>query len=184
MALKAEDRQELDRLFLKSLMHRGNAEVTDEEVEYFREHPEQIDKISAPVNIHKWFLIVGTLLGATFVAASKMLKFSELFVVRSEATREFLVDIVFETGVALIGAAATEIHVSRIANSNIIFRENLADQIESAFTVEIFRCQRLRQIVESIPVILIDRLARHLLQQYATSDVLIRDQSNMAGNLH
>jgi len=107
MTLKDEDKQQLDRLFLKSLMHRGAPEVTDEELAYFRERPEQIDKISAPVNIHKWFLIVGTLLGAAFVAASKMLKFSELFVVRSEATREFLVDIVFETGVALIGAAAT-----------------------------------------------------------------------------
>ena len=107
MARKAEDTQQIDRLFLKRLMHRGDAVVTDEELAYFREHPEQIDKISAPVNIHKWFLAVGTLLGAALVAASKMLKFSELALLWSEAMREFLVDIVFETGVALIGAAAT-----------------------------------------------------------------------------
>jgi len=65
MALKAEDKQQLDRLFLKSLMHRGAPEVTDEELAYFRERPEQIDKISAPVNIHKWFLIVGNCAGRT-----------------------------------------------------------------------------------------------------------------------
>ena len=44
MALKAEDKQQLDRLFLKSLMHRGAPEVTDEELAYFRERLERLQR--------------------------------------------------------------------------------------------------------------------------------------------
>jgi predicted membrane-bound spermidine synthase len=80
--------------------------VTDEEVAYFRDHPDQIDEVTAPVIVHKLFLWVGAFLGALFVGISKVIKFSQLALL-SEGVREFTVDIVFEIGVALIGAAVT-----------------------------------------------------------------------------
>ena len=46
------------------------------------------------------------ILGVALVAISKMIKLFHLAVM-SEIVREFMVDIVFEIGVALIGAAVT-----------------------------------------------------------------------------
>lgn len=80
--------------------------MTDEEIAYFRDNPEQIDEITAPVAVHKLFLWVGALLGTLLVGVSKVIKFSQLAIV-SVGVREFVIDIVFEIGVALIGAAVT-----------------------------------------------------------------------------
>ena len=104
--MKADD-QERDRIFLKLYLKSSPGEVTDEELAYFREHPDQIDEVTAPVNVHKLFLWAGTVLGIICVAVSKVLKFQPLISGLSEGIREFTVDIVFETGVALIGAAVT-----------------------------------------------------------------------------
>ena len=104
--MKADD-QERDRIFLKLYLKSSPGEVTDEELAYFREHPDQIDEVTAPVNVHKLFLWAGTVLGIICVAVSKVLKFQPLISGLSEGIREFVVDIVFETRVALIGAAVT-----------------------------------------------------------------------------
>ncbi len=101
----AESKQR-DRMFLTLFLKKAPGEVTDEEVAYFRDHPDQIDEVSAPVVVHLLFLWVGALLGALFVGASKVIKFAELAFL-SEGVLEFVVDIVFESGVALIGAAVT-----------------------------------------------------------------------------
>ncbi len=53
--MKADD-QERDRIFLKLYLKSSPGEVTDEELSYFREHPDQIDEVTAPVNVHKLFL--------------------------------------------------------------------------------------------------------------------------------
>ena len=100
------DNQERDRIFLRLYLKSSPGEVTAEELSYFREHPDQIDEVTAPVNVHKLFLWVGALLGIVLVALSKYLKFSIVYML-SEALREFTVDVVFEIGVALIGAAVT-----------------------------------------------------------------------------
>ena len=105
--MRKNEQQERDRIFLKLFLKSAPDQVTDEELNYFREHPEQIDEITAPVNIHKLFLWAGTLLGVAFVGLSKMLKFHPVLENLSEGLREFGVDIVFEIGVALIGAAVT-----------------------------------------------------------------------------
>ena len=96
-----------DRIFLKLFLNAKAGDVSDEEVRYFREHPDQIDKLTAPVNVHLIFLWAGGLLGAACVAVSKLLKFSSALDFMSEAFGEFTIDIVFEIGVALIGAAVT-----------------------------------------------------------------------------
>jgi len=101
-----QDTKQRDRLFLKLFLKGSLSEVTEEEVSYFRRHPDEIDEVTAPVNVHKSFLWAGTLLGTVCVAASKVLKFSPI-VLFSEGVREFTIDIVFEVGVALIGAAVT-----------------------------------------------------------------------------
>ena len=101
------DTDQREQIFLKLFLKSQPGQVTDEELDYFREHPELIDEVTAPVNVHKLFLWAGTLLGIICVAVSKVLKFHPFISSLSEGIREFSVDIVFETGVALIGAAVT-----------------------------------------------------------------------------
>lgn len=81
-----------------------SGKVTDEDVAYYREHPDEIDEVTAPVNIHKFFLLIGFSLGALFLALSKAVKFSGILDFAHSAVEEFIVDIVLEIGVALIGA--------------------------------------------------------------------------------
>ena len=106
MGVFGKDKLQEDRIFIKLFLKSAPDEVTDEEVAYFHEHPDQIDEITAPVYVHKLFLWTGTFLGVALVAISKMIKLFHLAVM-SEIVREFMVDIVFEIGVALIGAAVT-----------------------------------------------------------------------------
>ena len=96
-----------DLIFLKLFLKAKAGEVSEEEALYFRDHPEQIDELSAPVNVHLIFLWVGTLLGVGCVAVAKLLKFSSALDFMSESFGEFTIHIVFEIGVALIGAAVT-----------------------------------------------------------------------------
>ena len=102
----ARDR-EVQRAFRKLWFKSSPAELTDEDVAYFRDNPDLIDEVTAPVNIHKYFLWIGSLLGVLLVALSKVLKFNPILPELSEGFREFGVDIIFEIGVALIGAAVT-----------------------------------------------------------------------------
>jgi len=94
-----------DQVFLKLFLGGDGFKVTDEEVEYFREHPSEIDEFSAPLNVHKFFLLIGTLLGVFLLGMSKLIKFSSLLSFLSVALTEFIIDLIFEIGVALIGAA-------------------------------------------------------------------------------
>jgi len=102
--MTAKKSYERDRIFLKLFLKSSPDEVTEEELSYFRDHPDQIDEVTAPVNVHKLFLWAFSLLGVALVGLSKILKYHEL-VALSEGYREFVIDIVFEVGVALIGAA-------------------------------------------------------------------------------
>ena len=104
--MNTEADKQRDRVFLKLFLKTGISEVTDEEVAYFRDHPDQIDEVTAPVAVHKLFLWAGALLGTLLVGVAKVIKFSQ-FAIVSEGVREFVIDMVFETGVALIGAAVT-----------------------------------------------------------------------------
>jgi hypothetical protein len=96
-----------DKVFMKLFFTGSFTKVTQEEIDYFRENPELIDEVTAPVNVHKWFLWGGTVLGVILVGLSKILKFNPIMDGLSEGVREFGIDIVFEIGVALIGAAVT-----------------------------------------------------------------------------
>lgn len=104
--MKNNDSRQRDRMFFKLFLKSSPDQVTDAEMAYFRDHPELIDEITAPVNVHKLFLWVGALLGTLFVAVSKAIKFAQ-HTFLSEGLLEFTVDIIFEVGGALIGAAVT-----------------------------------------------------------------------------
>ena len=102
-----KNNQDRDVMFLKLLFKSDETKVTDDEVAYFRENPDEIEAVTAPVNVHKYFLWVGTLLGILCVAFSKFLFFSGILDSWYIGLKEFTIDIIFEIGVALIGAAVT-----------------------------------------------------------------------------
>ena len=104
--MRTREKEERERIFLKLFLKRSVSEVSDAEVVYFRRHPDQIDEVTAPVNVHKLFLWAGALIGTACVGISKLLKFSG-YALGSEGFREFGIDIIFEVGVALISAAVT-----------------------------------------------------------------------------
>ncbi|MGT2549626.1 hypothetical protein ACQCTT_03725 [Acinetobacter geminorum] len=104
--MKKNTKLDQDTLFIK-LLFKSTSEVTDEEIEYYRKYPDQIDQVTAPLNIHKIFLWAGALLGVVIVAIAKFLKFSGSLDFLSEGMLEFVIDIIYETGIALIGAAVT-----------------------------------------------------------------------------
>lgn len=97
-------RLSLNQLLLNiaSLKH---TEISEEEVEYFKQHPDQIDEVSSPLTLHRLFLWIGLVFGVILVGLAKILSFSQLLQFASAGVEEFIVDIIFEIGVALIGAA-------------------------------------------------------------------------------
>ncbi|SSR12140.1 Uncharacterised protein [Acinetobacter baumannii] len=105
-SMKKNTKLDQDKLFIK-LLFKSSSEVTEDEVEYYRKYPDQIDQVTAPINIHKVFLWTGAFLGIVVVAIAKFLKFSGTLDFLSEGVLEFVIDIIYETGIALIGAAVT-----------------------------------------------------------------------------
>ena len=104
-----------DKIFLK-LFVKDKFTITQEEINYFRKHPDEIDEITAPLNVHKFFLLIGILLGVLMVAGSKAIKFSSILYFQEGLFEEFVVDIIFEIGVALIGAGVTAYFLGILLN--------------------------------------------------------------------
>ena len=104
-----------DKIFLK-LFVKDKFTITQEEINYFRKHTDEIDEITAPLNVHKFFLLIGILLGVLMVAGSKILKFSSILYFQEGLFEEFVVDIIFEIGVALIGAGVTAYFLGILLN--------------------------------------------------------------------
>lgn len=113
--MKKNSKLDQDKLFIK-LLFKSNSEVTEDEIEYYRKYHDQIDQVTAPINIHKIFLWAGALLGVIVVAIAKFLKFSGTLDFLSEGVLEFVIDIIYETGIALIGAAATAFMLGVLLN--------------------------------------------------------------------
>lgn len=86
---------------------RGTPHVTDEEVACFRTFPHEIDAASAPARIHRLVLLLGTLAGFALVALSKVPARTPLDHVVGAGVEEFLTDMLFEMGLALIWALLT-----------------------------------------------------------------------------
>jgi len=122
-----------DTLFIK-LLFKSSAKVTEDEVEYYRKYPDQIDQVTAPINIHKIFLWTGALLGIVIVAIAKFLKFSGTLEFLSEGVLEFVIDIIYESGIALLGAAVTAYMLGVLLNKQqenaVKWREEIRKHIE------------------------------------------------------
>jgi predicted phage tail protein len=104
--LDKEETKQRDRMIFRLYLKSSPDKLSEDELAYFREHPDMIDEVTAPVGLHKLFLWLGAILGALLVGVSKWIKFMYHPII-SEGMMEFWVDIVFEIGVALIGAAVT-----------------------------------------------------------------------------
>lgn len=115
MGKKRRESAVRDRVFLK-LFFKDQPSLTQAEIEYFRRHPDEIDEITAPVNIHKFFLLIGIIVGAILVGISKILG-STSFLSGSPVFAEFVLEIIFEVGVALIGAGVTAYMLGILMNS-------------------------------------------------------------------
>lgn len=104
-----------DNLFFE-LLTSDKIEVSDEAMAYFRQHPEEVDEITAATRVHKFFLWAGVGIGMAAVAVSKILSRLPLEDYIGAGLEDFLVDIVFEGGVALIGAALTAYFLGVLLN--------------------------------------------------------------------
>lgn len=131
--MKKNSKLDQDTLFIK-LLFKSSAKVTEDEVEYYRKYPDQIDQVTAPINIHKIFLWTGALLGIVVVGIAKLLKFSGTLDFLSEGILEFVIDIIYESGIALIGAAVTAYMLGVLLNKQqenaVKWREEIRKRIE------------------------------------------------------
>jgi len=133
VSMKKNSKLDQDTLFIK-LLFKSSAKVTEDEIEYYRKYPDQIDQVTAPINIHKIFLWTGALLGIVIVAIAKFLKFSGSLDFLSEGILEFVIDIIYESGIALIGAAVTAYMLGVLLNKQqenaVKWREEIRKRIE------------------------------------------------------
>lgn len=91
--------------------------VSEDQIAYFKEHPDEIDELSAPLNIHVIYLLVGVVLGLAAIILSKYLKYSGVLDGFSEQFVENIIDIVFETGNAFVGAGVTAVVLGILLNA-------------------------------------------------------------------
>ncbi|WDZ50114.1 hypothetical protein LF296_12355 [Acinetobacter vivianii] len=133
--MKKNSKLDQDTLFIK-LLFKSSSKVTKEEIEYYRKYPDQIDQVTAPINIHKIFLWTGALLGILVVAIAKFLKFSGMLTFLSEGVLEFVIDIIYESGIALIGAAVTAYMLGVLLNKQqenaLKWREEIRKRIQES----------------------------------------------------
>ncbi|MEO0606334.1 MAG: hypothetical protein AAF211_33200 [Myxococcota bacterium] len=96
-------------LFMRILRSIGGDRpvVTDEEVAYYREHPDEIDVATSPGQIHRQFLWLGSLTGLAAFVLAKVVAWSSAEEVLGEFVDNLVVDLLFEVGVAMIGASVT-----------------------------------------------------------------------------
>ncbi len=121
-----------DRFALKLLLT-DQTDLNDEEVAYFKKNPDDIDEITAPVNVHKFFLWFGSLLGISLVIVSKLVEVQSLFLVNYIHVKEVIVSIVFEIGVALIGGGVTAYLLGILLNNQqekaVTWRKKIRERI-------------------------------------------------------
>lgn len=89
-----------------SIIEKRIADLNDDDIRHFQTHPEELDLISSREMVQTKTLMRLVLLAIAFVAGSKLVAFrfgDEL----GQFINDVVVDLVFELGAALLGAAAT-----------------------------------------------------------------------------
>lgn len=115
------------RLFLVS-----SEEPSEEEVAYFAENPDQIDEISEPMRLHRLFLWFAVISGGLIVGLAKVLGAMDETAFFSGVWREYVVDIIFEAGVALIGAGVTAYFMGVLLNNQQAKTKRWRNQLRAA----------------------------------------------------
>ena len=82
--------------------------ITEQELAFYRKHPELIHAIGSKSTIYRAVLIVVFVTGFLLVAVSKVVKF-EFGADSDSYLVELAVDLIFEMGVALWGGVATAV---------------------------------------------------------------------------
>ncbi|MEO0543894.1 MAG: hypothetical protein AAFY99_08765 [Pseudomonadota bacterium] len=123
-----------ESMFLKMLTSE-KIEISDDELAYFRKYPEEIDEVTASTRVHRFFLWAGMVTGLLAVGLSKVMAALPIERYLAPGVAEFVIDIVFEGGVALVGAALTAYFMGVLLNTQ--------QQRAKAFRKEIRR--RLRE---------------------------------------
>ncbi|MEO1221971.1 MAG: hypothetical protein AAFY42_11550 [Pseudomonadota bacterium] len=99
------------------LFFAATEEPSEEEIAYFAANPEQIDDVSEPMRLHRLFLWIAVVSGFLTVGLAKFLGTVEDSRFFSGVWREYVVDIIFEAGVALIGAGVTAYFMGVLLNN-------------------------------------------------------------------
>ena len=115
------------RLFLVD-----SEEPSEEEVAFFAANPDQIDEISEPMRLHRLFLWFAVISGFIVVGLAKFLGTVEDSDVFSGVWREYVVDIIFEAGVALIGAGVTAYFMGVLLNNQQAKTKRWRKQLRAA----------------------------------------------------
>ena len=115
------------RLFLGA-----SDEPSEDEIAYFAEHPDQIDEISEPMRLHRLFLWLAVISGFTIVGLAKFLGTVDDTAIFSGVWREYVVDIIFEAGVALIGAGVTAYFMGVLLNNQQAKTKRWRKQLRTA----------------------------------------------------
>lgn len=105
-----------DSALFKLFLSTQAPKITEEEVDYFSKNPDEIEEYFSSINIHLFFLLIGTVFGTGIVVTAKFIEYSSLKQILSDAIFSFLVDITFEVGVALIGASVTAFLLGTLLN--------------------------------------------------------------------
>ena len=115
------------RLFLVD-----SEEPSEEEIAYFAAHPDQIDEVSEPMRLHRLFLWFAVISGFIVVGLAKFLGTVEDSDFFSGVWREYVVDIIFEAGVALIGAGVTAYFMGVLLNNQQAKTKRWRKQLRAA----------------------------------------------------
>ena len=96
-----------DKLFFRLFFKKTKDLITPEELEYFKHHKDEIEEFSRPLNIHKYFLFIGVFSGIIIIGVSKFIDYTGMINFFGAGLKEFFIHIIYELGVALLGASAT-----------------------------------------------------------------------------
>ena len=120
------------KLIMKNLRKREIV-ITDEEVEFFRNNPEELELMTDTLTAKKLYLTLAATVGFVLVAFSIYFRYNPIIGDES-LFHGFFMDLLFEGGVALWGAAITvyllEIVLDNQADINDAYKRSILNRIK------------------------------------------------------
>ena len=128
------DKKELliiEKLLSSNLRNTAH-KITDKEVQFFKDHPYELDRLTSTAATKKFFLIISSIIGFVLVAFAIIIRTTALGKVEW-VLQGIVPDLLFECGVALWGASVTvyllEIVVHRQEIMNRHYRNSIKKKI-------------------------------------------------------